>query len=184
MESDITVIPDNQLNEQQRAKLFDFEEKCFEKNLKKHRALLYFSQPFAHVILRNDQELISYLRVFIRQIIWKDKTILLGGIGSVATNQKYRGKGIATELLKKAMETLENEGVDFALLQTYIPKGSKLYSRVGFFSAKKGYLFLDANNELNIVKAKDVMVAPVSNNKILEEVLFSKIPLHIGKGDW
>ncbi len=184
MTSNITVVPDNQLNEQQRADLFAFEEKCFEKNLKKHRKLLYFSQPFAHIVHKNDKELISYLRVFIRPVIWKDKTILLGGIGSVATDQKYRGKGIATQLLKKAMEVLENESVDFALLQTYIPKGEKLYGRIGFYPANKGYAFLDVNGEQHIVKAKDVMVAPVKNKNLLNEILDDQELLYIGKGDW
>lgn len=184
MTSKIFVILNDQLSEQQRADLFAFEEKCFEKNLKKHRKLLYFSQPFAHIILKNDQKLISYLRVFIRPVIWKDTTILLGGIGSVVTDQEHRGKGIATRLLKKAMEILEKESVDFALLQTDISKGDKLYGRVGFSPANKGYLFLDTNNEIHVAKAKDVMVAPIKNSKLLEEVLNTQELLHIGKGDW
>lgn len=184
MSSNISIILDDQLSEKQRADFFAFEEKCFEKNLKKHRKLLYFSQPFAHILLKNGDELISYLRVFTRHVIWKNRTILLGGIGSVATDQNHRGKGIATTLLKKAMEILGKEKVDFVLLQTYIPKGGKLYSRVGFYPANKGYTFLDANNELHVVKAKDVMVAPVSKSKVLGEILTSEEPLHIGKGDW
>ncbi len=184
MTPNISIILDDQLSKEQRADLFAFEEKCFEKDLKKHRKLLYFSQPFAHILLKDEEELISYLRVFIRPVSWKDKTILLGGIGSVATNQENRGKGSATKLLTKAMEILEAENVDFALLQTYIPKGEKLYGRVGFYPANKGYTFLDANNELHTVKAKDIMVAPVKNNKILKEVLAAAEPLHIGKGDW
>jgi predicted GNAT family N-acyltransferase len=184
MSSNISIILDDQLSEQQRAHFFAFEEKCFGKDLKKHRKLLYFSQPFAHIVLKNDKELISYLRIFIRQVTWQDKKFLLGGIGSVATDQGHRGKGVATTLLKKAMEILGKEKVDFALLQTYIPKGGKLYSRVGFYPVNKGYTFLDANDELHIVKAKDVMVAPVGKSKVLGEILASKEPLHIGKGDW
>jgi predicted acetyltransferase len=184
MTPNISVRLDDQLSEEQRAKFFAFEEKCFEKNLKKHRKLLYFSQPFAHIILKNDKDLISYLRIFIRRVTWQDKTILLGGIGSVATGQDHRGKGIATQLLKKAMGILKRENVDFALLQTYIPQGGRLYGRVGFYPANKGYTFLDANNQLHTVKAKDVMVAPVNNSQLLEEVLDTDQLLHIGKGDW
>lgn len=184
MIGDISVVLDNQLTEQQRNEFFTFEEKCFEKDLREHRRLLYFSQPFAHILLKDNKRLISYLRVFVRTASWKNKPIMIGGIGSVATDQEYRGKGIATRLLEKARWVLGEKHVDFALLQTYTPKGGKLYDRVGFYLANKGYTFLDANNKLHTVKEKDVMVAPVKNSEILKEILDSKELLHIGRGDW
>jgi len=184
MNDRISVLIDDQVSDQQRADFFTFEEKCFEKDLKSHRDLLYFSQPFAHIFLNDNGKLISYLRVFIRKVSWKNQEIALGGVGSVATDQKYRGKGIATQLLKKAMKLLKREHVDFAILQTYIPKGEKLYGQVGFYPANKGYTFFDAEDQLRAIKAKNVMVAPIENKVILEEVLQNEELIHIGKGDW
>lgn len=180
----LSIVHDNQLSEKQRAEFFAFEQKCFEKDLTAHRRLLYFSQPFAHIFIEDHGKLISYLRVFVRQVQWNKQSILIGGVGSVATEQSYRGQGIATQLLREAMQLLHQQHVSFAVLQTYIPKGGKLYERVGFYPAQKGYTFLDSNNQLHTVKAQDVMVAPVENPSLLEEIIGSQDLLHLGKGDW
>lgn len=178
------VILDCDLDASQREEFFAFEQKCFGRDLGRNRKRLYFSEPLAHIILQENDKLTSYIRVFIREVVWDGQRVKVGGIGSVATDPDFRGQGRATLLLQRAMSVLEEYEADFALLQTNIAQGGPLYGRVGFFPARKSYTFLDIDGQEHAADARDVMVAPIKNSNLLRRVLKSTSTFHIGSGDW
>lgn len=78
-----------------------------------------------------------------RQVPYEDSQILLGGIGGVCTDPKYRRKGIASSMLPHAVKALNEESCDIAYLCTDInsPWKVKMYEDVGFQYIPSKYSF-------------------------------------------
>ncbi len=72
-------------------------------------------------------KVVSHLGYVVRDISVYGCTFTVGCIGSVATYEEYRGRGLATQLLYDAMERFREEGGDFF----FISGGRGLYRRNG-----------------------------------------------------
>ena len=182
----VEVLEGQDLTESQRQELIDFEVGCFgTEEVRELRQSLYFAPTYHHLLIRKGGKLVSYLRTILREASWQDKTIMVGGIGSVSTKKEERGQGYASKILEKAMELLREGGADIVLLETNIEKGKNLYGKVGFIPAGKPYTYNDINGELHAAKAKDVMIAPGRIVDLVKEITSSSSPLlHVGNGGW
>ena len=58
------------------------------------------------------------MQIFERPIRLRHERVLLGGIGSVATHASARGKGLASELLRRAIARMRERGMALSLLFT------------------------------------------------------------------
>ena len=180
----IKILSDDELTQEDRKQIHNLDLICFGQKAVDEEPIYYFAPTFKHVLLFKDQRLVSYLRTVLREAQWAGNKILIGGIGSVETDPEYQGKGLAGIILKEAMKLLKEQHVDFGLLQTNIDKGAKLYGKVEFIPANRPYEVLDVNNNKRMVKAKDVMIAPIQNSQLVEDIMRSDEVLFIGKGDW
>jgi predicted N-acetyltransferase YhbS len=61
---------------------------------------------------------VSCVQVFTKRIRLRHEPVLLGGIGSVATHESQRGKGLASELLRRAIDDMRARGMAISLLFT------------------------------------------------------------------
>jgi predicted N-acetyltransferase YhbS len=61
---------------------------------------------------------VSSVQIFTKRIRLRGETVLLGGIGSVATHPDYERNGIATRLLRLAIEEMKRRGMALSLLFT------------------------------------------------------------------
>lgn len=57
-----------------------------------------------------------------------------GKITELFVNERYRGQGIGTKLIKKAEEFLKNSGCDVVKLEVFVPNvnAQKLYEKLGY----------------------------------------------------
>jgi predicted N-acetyltransferase YhbS len=76
-----------------------------------------------------DGEIAAYVRVFARRMLVRGVPVAVGGIGSVATAASARSGGLATALLRDAINQMRREGMALSFLFTGIPE---FYERVGF----------------------------------------------------
>lgn len=183
----VTALLDKNITNETKEELLQLEAVCFGvgiERVKNDRRTDHFAPTFQHVIGYEDGKIIAYLRLIKRSITWQEKKILLGGVGSVCTHPYFRGKNYASKLLIHAMDILKEEGVDFALLQTNVEKGAKLYGEVGFVPVNKACMYINSENKYEQIKAKDVMMVPVKNRQLMQEVISSEAPFYIGEGDW
>lgn len=60
--------------------------------------------------------IVSTVRVFIRKMFLHGDPVTVGGIGEVSTLPEYRRRGIATRLLKDAIEFMEDRDIAISLL--------------------------------------------------------------------
>jgi len=61
---------------------------------------------------------VSCVQIFSKTIRLRGEAVKLGGIGSVATHTSARGKGLASELLRRAIESMRARGMALSLLFT------------------------------------------------------------------
>jgi predicted N-acetyltransferase YhbS len=61
---------------------------------------------------------VSSVQIFTKRIRLRGETVLLGGIGSVATHPDYERRGIASRLLRLAIDEMERRGMLLSLLFT------------------------------------------------------------------
>ena len=79
---------------------------------------------------------------------------LRGYIAMLATKEKYRGKGIATTLVSKAIDAMIEQDADEIALETEVTNTAamKLYERLGFLRSKKLHrYYLNGNSAYRLV---------------------------------
>jgi GNAT superfamily N-acetyltransferase len=82
------------------------------------------------------------------------KSYLIGDINDVSTHPDYTNRGIATKLMKNAIEYMNRKGCDFSMLSTGL-KGfarSKIYERFGYFDVEKHCYFIQIPSSLQILR--------------------------------
>ena len=95
---------------------------------------LYFE--FDELLSANDtwiicvgERIVAGLQIFTRRVRLADESVLLGGIGSVATHADYEGRGFATRLLRAALREMQSRGMVISLLFT---SRISFYERLGW----------------------------------------------------
>ncbi len=83
------------------------------------------------VVVVNDR-VVSTLRVWERRIRIGPSLVMMGGIGGVCTDPKYRGVGYASALMRDTIGYLKTRGYDLGVLFTIIPEA--FYHRLGWTS--------------------------------------------------
>ncbi len=68
------------------------------------------------LVARDGGQLVSTVQIFDRAINLEGQTVPMGGIGSVFTLADYRHKGVASALMRLAVETMVREGFEVSLL--------------------------------------------------------------------
>jgi len=68
------------------------------------------------LVARDGGQLVSTVQIFDRVVNLEGQTVPMGGIGSVFTLEDYRHKGVASALMRLAVETMVREGFEVSLL--------------------------------------------------------------------
>lgn len=78
-------------------------------------------EPKNTLVLLSRGRLVSSLQLFPKPVRVGGASTRMGGIGNVATHPRYKGRGHATRLLKRAIQLMREEGYGFSVLFTKIP---------------------------------------------------------------
>lgn len=115
--------------------VLSFNKGVYDEDYRQHFLRHWYNDPWKDIngilVAVDDDKIVSTVRVFYRDVFYKGRTIKLGGIGEVCTNEKYRGKNLSTGLLKKSIDLMQDAGVNYSLLGT---GRCGFYARVGFIS--------------------------------------------------
>jgi N-alpha-acetyltransferase 30 len=91
-----------------------------------------------------------------------------GYIAMLAVHGPYRGKGIATTLVKRAIDAMVRRDADEIVLETEETNTSamRLYERLGFFRSKKLHrYYLNGNSAYRLV----LTTRPVDPDRLVDE---------------
>ncbi|HUQ84860.1 MAG TPA: GNAT family N-acetyltransferase [Candidatus Limnocylindrales bacterium] len=130
------------------------------------------------------KEVIGIVIVFKRKIEFKDKKIILGGLGGVGTKKEYRGRGIASSMLKLAQKILRESDSDVAYLDTDIkdPVMLKMYGRLGFELLNRSHTYKGKSGKKYF--ANNGMIAPINSLDIFNEIMNEDKPFDLGGSNW
>lgn len=140
--------------------------------------LNYFATPDLLVIGYYKNNIAGLVEIFFREINFAGKTISMGGIGGMVVDKKLRRRGFATQILKAAMKEMKTRKTNISMLCTDIKKLSGLYGKVGFVPLGRPYYFINKKGKEE--KDEAGMIAPISSEKIFEEILNSKEKINVG----
>lgn len=90
-----------------------------------------------------DGRIAGYVRIFARTMLVRGVPVAAGGIGSVATHPDARHAGIATALLRDALDQMRNEGMAVSFLFTGI---AGFYERLGYRLVREPSFEADARD--------------------------------------
>ena len=85
--------------------------------------------PYYTQVAVLDGKLVSAVQTVKRTVACGDFCLTMGGIANVATLPEFRGKGYNQELLRRAIEVMEADAMDFSMLGTGI---NDYYAKLGF----------------------------------------------------
>ena len=68
------------------------------------------------LVAEEDGRFVSTLQILPKSVRIDGREVRVGGIGNVFTTEAYRGKGVASQVLRRALEVMEAEGFELSLL--------------------------------------------------------------------
>ncbi len=136
---------------------------------------------FAWILVHDKDKLVGITAIFKRQITLNGKNIALGGIGKVRVKEEYRRKGIASQMMKRAMEILQSMRCDIALLSPDpSPFVIRFYEKFGFLMMQTPYIYFGKSGG----QYTDYGMVFPYNMDVRSQILTDKVQLNIGKGNW
>jgi len=88
-------------------------------------------------VIVEDGEVLSHAAIYYSKVRTHDFTHSVGGVGSVATHPEYRGRGLATEVLKDCINVMRESGCHLSVLWT---QRRDFYRRLGYEAAGSEFL--------------------------------------------
>lgn len=119
------------------------------------------------VVVVNDR-VVSTLRVWERRIRIGASLAMMGGIGGVCTDPKYRGVGYASALMRDTIDYLKSRGYDLGVLFTIIPEA--FYHRLGWTSLPLHGFSVDCNSDAVSEMHSDLQVRDFNPDTDLDAV--------------
>lgn len=95
-----------------------------------------------------DGRVLAYVRIFARTMLVRGEPVAAGGIGWVATHPDARGRGLATALMRDAIDVMRREDMRLSFLFTGIPA---FYERLGYRIVPQHQLQADAAEAASVI---------------------------------
>jgi ribosomal protein S18 acetylase RimI-like enzyme len=140
---------------------------------------------FKYIVAIIDNKVVGIIILWKRAIQYHEKPIVVGGLGAVGVQKEYRGRGIATNMLTLARETINLSDCDVIFLGTDIhdPQMLKIYGRIGFVPLNKAFAYTGRSGK-RYEDAESGMIAPIHSQELFNEILEDTEPFDIGIGTW
>src|SRR5271168_1794307 len=98
------------------------------------------------IVARDGGQLVSTVQIFDRAINLDGDSVSMGGIGSVFTLDAYRHKGVASALMRLAVDTMVREGFEVSLL---FAERLTFYNQFGWREVERTFSVLAGASGLN-----------------------------------
>jgi predicted N-acetyltransferase YhbS len=98
------------------------------------------------LVARDRGQLVSTVQIFDRAINLDGQSVPMGGIGSVFTLEEYRHKGVASALMRLAVDTMMREGFEVSLL---FAERLTFYNQFGWREIERKFSILAGAASLN-----------------------------------
>jgi len=99
------------------------------------------------LVARDRDRLVSTVQIFDRAINLDGQSVPMGGIGSVFTLEEYRHKGVASALMRLAVDTMVREGFEVSML---FAERLTFYNQFGWREIERKFSLLANAASLNV----------------------------------
>ena len=99
------------------------------------------------LVARDGGRLVSTVQIFDRAVNLGGQSVPMGGIGSVFTLEEYRHKGVASALMRLAVDTMVREGFEVSLL---FAERLTFYNQFGWREIGRKFSILEAAASLKV----------------------------------
>lgn len=152
------------------SELLHFENKVFKTSFTKIMPKLYRDREKctdSHILIKDSGKIIAALAYYDTKLILGDSELRALGIGSVAVDKKYRGRGLMRTLLEEADKIAAEKGAELALLSGYRQR----YSRFGFEKGGIHHTFTLSNYFFNHFRSEKKLrfVSPFTSADYLQQ---------------
>lgn len=177
----LTIIPIEDLSDEQRVEIHALQVRCFSDVPAQEIDEDFYTSPLARVLLCENGDLVSCAGVRVREIEYRGRKVMLGGIGGVCTCEDMRRKGYSTRVCTAALDYLHQAGCDVVFLSTS-EMGRTLYEKLGFQAMPAGFSWENIHGQVKT--GTDGMLAPLCSPELADEIVHGDTILHVGKGYW
>lgn len=183
MNFNIELVKVGELTKEQESGLNSLNTECFGDVPQSEVEENFYAIPFAYLLADVNNQIISRVALFKREIVFAGKHITLGGIGGVCVTKLHRHRGVASSMIKRALVELKREKCDIACLNVDLEKKIYgVYEKLGFKMMDREISF--ENSKGNLVYEMGTMFIPINSQELFELVMNSKETFHYGKGYW
>ncbi len=127
-------------------------------------------------------DLVGSMRLFERAVPFNGRTVRLGGIGGVATDPAWRGRGIAEATVRAAMAELRRRGAGVAYLCAVPDLGRRLYAKAGFAALGRPYTYRGRSGKQ--YTDHDGWLAPLADPALCATMLADTATLDLAGSNW
>jgi GNAT superfamily N-acetyltransferase len=97
------------------------------------------------LVARDNGRIVTTVQIFDRRIRLMGQEMAMGGIGSVYTLKEFRKRGIASELMRLSLRTMEREAFELSLL---FAERLKFYSGFGWESVQRQFTAISSADSI------------------------------------
>jgi len=103
------------------------------------------------LVATDDGRIVAAVQIFTRTIRLRGEPVLLGGIGSVGTHPEFERRGLATSLLRRAIDEMRQRGM---LLSLLFSGRTSFYQRLGWVQIPHPLLVVRGRTEVQAVAGR------------------------------
>lgn len=111
----------------------------------------------------DDGRIIAYVRIFARTMLLRGVPVPAAGVGSVATAVDARGHGLASALMRDALDVMRRERFTVSFLFTGIPS---FYERSGYGIMREPQVVADAHEALRLPRVSLYRTRPAGERDV------------------
>lgn len=178
-----SVVKENEITQKQQSDIKTLAAECFPDVTATQDEEHFYAESFARILAYDNDLLVGHLKLFNRKVEYANQPVNLGGMGAVCVTSPYRGKGIATNMLKRGLDVLKERNCDIVCLNVDTSKETyKLYESVGFKMLQKNISFEDSHGEIKFDDG--TMFLPLHSHTVCDAIMKGEHTFHYGKGYW
>lgn len=103
-------------------------------------------------------EIVASVMTERRTFEWRGVPVVCGAISQVATAERWRRKGVATELLRRSIEAIESDKAAFSALMTDVPS---LFRRLGWETVNSPRFRLPVSDYRGVAEVEEIGLTPL-----------------------
>ncbi len=178
-----TFIEADKLSQIHKTALERLNKECFGDVDPQEVVENFIAEPFGYLFAVESNQIIARLALFSRIVKFENLTIKLGGMGGVCVSERFRHRGVASQLLKEGIKILAEQGCDIACLNVDLDKKIySLYEKLGFQMMDREITFENVRG--GIIRERGTMFHPLNSPAKFNLIMNSPETFHYGRGYW